>query len=214
MQENLPSSDFPSVSKEQYDALTDLAFKLERGSHYEDPRGMVMFAGAFPESLLSTFEAIAHSKVKNKKLKLPKNVAKMSMFASSRQVQYAIGHTLGWESKVRLPGEPAGRSRAGSTIIWELWKVGDEYMVDTYLFQPGSTEELVELDKGVTLKEMQARYKQVMKKVGSWEQVCSVEDPILEHHSSSFWFTVCVVLAFSLYFMYQRGTRYGGYQRL
>jgi len=65
----VPSEVTPELHKD----LTKLAFDVQEGSHYDDPQGAIMFAGEFPEQLLSYFERFNDiPEGKNRPKKTPK----------------------------------------------------------------------------------------------------------------------------------------------
>ena len=207
MLENLPLDEQPHISKSDYNALTDLAFKLEQRSHFDDPRGAVMFSGEFPDLLLSTFEEIDEEDASMKKIK-----PKMRMYLCSRELEYGLSHLFGWENNIHLPGEPNGRVRAGSTFIWELWKVNGEYYIDTYLFQPG-IERLFQIQGRTRLKDYREQYKRAISPIGNWQTVCKVPSDEtsenIEVHGSTFWFLAVITIAIALFMVYRRGYTHG-----
>ena len=205
MSENLPSSDMPKIKPEDMKALTDLAFALEQRSHYDDPRGDAMFAGEFPNALISTFESIVQNNNKR-----PSRVPKMKMHACSRELQYGLEHMMGWFSEVKLPGEPVGRIRPGSTIVWELWSDATVY---TYLYQPG-IDLVTELQAHTTLVNFRAQFENAIRDTGDWKKVCNVNEwPPVSHEHSMFsnvsWFFVVVLILTGFIIGYRRG-RFGG----
>jgi hypothetical protein len=209
MRENLPAKDQPQYSEKSYQALTELAFDLEQRSHYDDPRGTVMFAGEFPNKLLNTFESIAKSDNHR-----PRGVPKMRLYACSRELEYGLSHMFGWEQGIRLPKQPPGRVLAGSTIIWEVWRVNGELFVDTLMFQPG-VKGLLELQERTKLDAYRAEYNEAIKGVGTWKEVCNVKESYLEEieaHGSEFWFALFVAIAIIAAVAYRRGFKRGGYQ--
>ncbi|KAH9256664.1 hypothetical protein BASA81_005168 [Batrachochytrium salamandrivorans] len=181
-EENFEENELPKPmrSKEfpkQFDLLTDFAFRLEQESHFDDPRGAVMFAGEFPNNLLSRMESIEQNAGKR-----PKGVAKMHLFACSRELEYGMSHLFGWEQAIHLNNQPQGRVKAGSTMVWELWKVDGKYYVDTLLFQPpgGINEPLeslvLKLQNRTLLSDYRAAYERAINGTGNWRQVCNVPE--------------------------------------
>lgn len=213
MRENLPAAQQPDYSKESYDALTTLAFELEQRSHFDDPRGAVMFAGDFPNKLLKTFEGIVENDGKR-----PKKTPKFRMFACSRELEYGLSHMFKWENGIRLPDQPQGRVLPGSTIIWELWQIDGKYFIDTLMFQPGMKGTL-ELQPRTPLDDYKKEYENAVAVTGDWKTVCDVDRSSAstgneEAHGLMFWagllffFTVAAALA------YRRGLKRSEYRQL
>jgi len=208
--ENLPAQDQPKYTKKSYDALTNLAFELEQRSHFDDPRGAIMFAGEFPNKLLTTFESIEAED------KRPKGVPKVRMFACSRELEYGLSHMFGWETGIRLPNQPPGRVLAGSTIIWELWRVNGKYYVDTLMHQPG-VKGLLELQKRTPVAEYREEYVNTTKATGDWKKVCDVKESMMslesiESHGPMFWLGVIALVTIVAMLAYRRGFRHAEYQ--
>lgn len=219
VEENFHERDLPAFFStkefaEEYDALTSLAFRLEQESHFDDPRGAVMFAGGFPEMLLGNLERVVTNNGKR-----PKGVPKMNLFACSRELEYGLSHLFGWEKAIHLPGQPEGRVLAGSTIVWELWRVDGEYYVDTLLFQPpGGVNEppnsfVLELQNRTLLTDYRRKYQDAISKTGDWKKICKVKDEVPEGHSPAFWAACTAVVLLLLGFAYRRGFR-NGYRQI
>jgi hypothetical protein len=210
IQENWPPNEQPEKSTEDLRALTDLAFELEQDSHFDDPRGAVMFAGEFPHTLISTFQEIEKNPEER-----PKTVPKMRMYACSRELQYGLSRIFGYEKGIKLPNEPVGRVRPGSTMIWEVWKIKGEFFVDTLLFQPGM-KGVIELQPRANVTEYHEEYKNAIAETGSWQKICPTSqasvDP--EAHGSMFWFVFFVLLLTALVVTYRRAYARGAYQPL
>lgn len=207
MAENLPPSDMPKINPEYLKALTNLAFQLEQQSHYDDVRGDAMFAGEFPNMLISTFESIIANNNKR-----PSKVPKMRMHACSRELQYGLEHMMGWFSEVKLPGEPVGRIRPGSTLVWELWSDATVY---TYLYQPG-IDLVTELQPHTPVKDFRAQYENSIKDTGDWKKVCNVAEwpPVSQHEhsfvSGSFLFWLIALFVVGFIVGYRKG-KFGGW---
>jgi hypothetical protein len=203
--ENVPKKFQPKVSEKEYQDLTRIAFDLEQHSHFDDPRGAAMFAGDFPNVLLKTLNAVAANGGKR-----PKMTPKMRLYACSRELEYGLSHMFGWEQGIQLPGEPIGRVRPGSTLIWELWQVNDQYYVDTYMYQPGNGGLLLEVQKRTLLEEYSKDYQDAIKATGDWAKICGTgksESIESEQHGPMFWFALLAVLGALFVYLWSKSRR-------
>lgn len=173
-----------------------------------------MFAGEFPNKLLHTFEQIARAGGKR-----PKGVGKMNLYSCSRELEYALSQMFEFDHHIKLPGEPVGRVKAGSTFVWELYrsKSSGEYYIQTLLFQPpGTNVELEEhlapvemvLQNRTSLATYRAQYERAIKDTGDWKVVCDVKEPVKPR---AWWFkwVVLALVTLAVTVAYRRGYRRG-----
>ena len=147
------------ISPQQHDQLTKLAFELEMGAHFDDPRGATIFAGDFPEFLLSSFE----DKVKN-----PDQGPKFVLHTCSREVMYALEDLFGW-NRFRLRGQPLGRVDAGSTFMFELY---DDGSVQVLVWTPFNWAPPALLQPPMSLQEFRGVYDKYRAQRGTWRDIC------------------------------------------
>jgi len=163
-------------STELRSKLTNLAFELEEGSHYEDPRAAIWFTGGFPLRIISSFEQFSADPTAPR----PKKSPKMRLHLCSRELFYGLIHMF--DLDVQAPGQPHGRVLAGSTFIWELHVEDDLFhpgkkglMVRSYYWQPGM-EVARPMMEFVSLERFRGIYESYVKKNGGpWYEQCDLE---------------------------------------
>jgi len=172
------------ITPELHQDLTNLAFEVQEGSHYEDPKGAIMFAGGFPESLISLFEK--YESIPEGK-KRPKKTPKARLFSCSRELMYGMEKLFGWQTS--LPNQPKGRVLSGTTFIWELHRVKDildpstsGLIVKSYYWQP-ELDEPVKLQKDVSLKTFRKQYEDYVAAYGgTWDEICDYKHFVPQHN--------------------------------
>jgi hypothetical protein len=151
------------ISYQEHEELTRLAFELEQRAHFEYPGGATMHAGDFPNHLLSAFEEIQQNGGRR-----PDKLPKMRMHTCSRELHYGLAQMFGWMENIRIPGQPVGRIRAGTTFIWELHS---DMKIRTYYYQyPDNYPK--ELQPPMEIAEYRAKYMQAVEKCGDWKDIC------------------------------------------
>jgi hypothetical protein len=152
------------ISPELHADLTALAFDLEQRAHFDDPRGPTMFAGEFPEHLLSGFE---HKLINGRG-------PKMYLHTCSREVFYGLEHMFGWQNSFQIsPTNPPGQIRSGTTFIFELY---DDGSMKALLWSPSVWGNyVVKLQPDTTLQDFRSKYDTYVKQHGTWQSLCGAQ---------------------------------------
>lgn len=161
-------------------SLSDLALKLEHGSHYDDPRASVWFSGGFVLELVSSFQQFLETK------EYTVNNQKISVLLSSRELLYALIEIFNYQirksDKQELP-----KILPGSTFIWELHSKDDndkissdgkDNLIYSYYWHPSMVSPY-QMMKPLLLNEFVYMYQNYVEKNGGpWYEQCD-----LKHYS-------------------------------
>ena len=151
------------ISYAEHAELTQLAFDIEQGAHFDYPGGAAMHTGDFFNHLIASFEKIELNGGKR-----PNKTPKMRMHTCSRELHYGLSQLFGWQDSIRIPGQPVGRIRAGTTFIWELH---DDMKIRTYYYQyPDNSPH--EMQPPMSIAEYKAKYQAAIAKCGDWKSIC------------------------------------------